>query len=185
MKTLLISSIALLTLTVSGCGSPAQVNVGNKVNEIQNSTSKQVSRKPMAPSFSLTELDTSKKVSLKSLLAKGHPVILNAFASWCAPCNKEAPELQKLSKQYQGKVTFVGVDTMDTVSGVKKFVRKHNLTYPVLLDNQENSFGSEYDVIGLPDTYVISSGGKIVIRHEGILSKGEAASIFKSAAKFS
>ncbi|WP_370541811.1 TlpA family protein disulfide reductase [Alicyclobacillus sp. SO9] len=78
----------------------------------------------------MTELNTNKKVSLNSLLARGHPVILNAFASWCAPCNKEAPELQKLSKQYQGIITFVGVDTMDTVSGVKKFVRKHNLTSP-------------------------------------------------------
>lgn len=181
MKMLLMAAIVFVSLTISGCSAQSRVTANNQTG--LNSTITKLPQEKAAPSFILTELATNKKVSLKSLLAKGHPVILNAFASWCAPCNKEAPELQKLSEQYKGKVTFVGVDTTDTLSGVKKFVKRLHVTYPVLLDTSNNTFFNEYGGIGLPDTYVLNSHGKLVARHTGILSKTESKSIFHFAGK--
>lgn len=178
MKVSLLASIAVIALVVSGCNTPSQEGT----NHPGVSTHGTATQSKLAPNFLLPELNASKVVSLKTLLAEGHPVIVNAFASWCVDCMKEAPELQKLSKEYQGKVTFVGVDTTDSLAGVKKFVQKFKLTYPILVD-QQNAFAGAYGIIELPDTYVINPSGRLVTTHQGILSNAQAASIFASAAK--
>ncbi len=180
----LIASSALAALLVSGCSVPFQVNVAANNTGVTTNSTGAVNAKKTAPSFSLEELKTGQKVSLNALLAEGHPVILNTFASWCGPCNQEAPELQALAMQYRDKVTFVGVNITDgdTLSGVKKFVTKYQLTYPVLLDHQD-MFADAYGVVALPTTYVISPDGIIVATHQGALTKTQAEAMFSSAAK--
>jgi cytochrome c biogenesis protein CcmG, thiol:disulfide interchange protein DsbE len=179
MKSMLIASSVLTALLVGGCSVPVRETV--TANESGLTASSSTAQKT-APSFSLKELGTGQTVSLKSLLADGHPVILNAFGSWCAPCNKEAPDLQSVYKQYKRKVTFVGIDIFDTPSGVKNFVAKYGLTYPVLIDSQ-STFVDNYGLSGAPVTFIISPSGKIVATHRSILTKSEAETMFKSAAK--
>lgn len=186
MKRWLMAGCLTLLFTVTGCAVPLQVNVAANDSGASGQSRSQASAERMAATFALEDLQTGQHVTLNELLKNGHPVILNAFASWCGPCNQEAPELQALYQQYKGKVTFVGVDITDgdTLMGLKSFVHKHQVTYPVLLDHQD-MFADAYGVVALPTTYVISPKGQIVLTHQGALTSAQAKTLFQSAAKLS
>lgn len=179
MKLLLFASSVLTALLVTGCD--AQLHATVSASEA-GLTASSMKKQQTAPPFSLTELGTSQSVSLKSLMAEGHPIVLNAFGSWCPPCNREEPDLETVYRQYQGKVTFVGIDIVDTTSGVKSFVYKYGVTYPVLLDKQD-TFMDKYALSGPPETFIITPSGKIAAIHRGQLSKSQAETLFKSASK--
>lgn len=176
----------LAVLTVTGCSVPwkTTVNTSQVTNSSTpvNASSAGVQIGNQAPSFSLKGYHGGATESLQSLLAKGKPVILNAFASWCGPCNDEAPDLQRMAKQYASKVTFVGVNITgdDTMSGLQQFVNKHGVTYPILLDPKAD-FANAYDILGLPTTYVIGTDGKIVDVIKGSMSKAQIQSLFEQA----
>ncbi|WDL96831.1 TlpA family protein disulfide reductase [Alicyclobacillus sp. ALC3] len=134
-----------------------------------------------APSFSLPTLNGNQTVSLQSLLGK-KPLIINAWASWCKPCNIETPDLVKLSKQYGQQVQFVGVNltSLDSVAQAKAFVINYHIPYPILSDPQ-GMFDKTYGILSVPTTYVISSKGKVVDVHIGIMSKQLMQSLVKQA----
>lgn len=186
MKRWLAALCLATVLAVSGCSVPFQVNVTKNNTGASNQSSVQEQAAKMAPTFALEQLQTGQTVTLNNLLASGRPVILNAFASWCPPCNAEAPELQALYQQYKGKVTFVGVDITDgdTLSGLKSFIKKHGVTYPVLLDRQD-MFANAYGIVALPTTYIISPDGKVLARHQGAFTSTQAKALFQSAASMS
>jgi cytochrome c biogenesis protein CcmG/thiol:disulfide interchange protein DsbE len=98
------------------------------------------------------------KVTLESL--RGKPVIVNFWASWCAPCRKEAPELQRLARMLRGRAALVGVDWADSRSNARSFVKRYGWTYPILSD-PDATVGDRYRVTGLPTTIVIDARGKI------------------------
>lgn len=116
----------------------------------------------LAPAFSLRRLDGDGSVSLRSL--RGKTVVLNFFASWCDPCKREAPELEKLWRQYRGKnVVVLGVDTgPDAKADGRRFVSAHGLTYPIVFDPNALVASSSYAVPGLPATFVLDARGRIV-----------------------
>ena len=67
--------------------------------------------------------------------ARGEVVVLNVWASWCAPCRAEAPVLQSLWEEFQGQgVEFVGLDTRDAVAPATAFVERYGITYPNIID---------------------------------------------------
>ncbi|QSO45993.1 TlpA family protein disulfide reductase [Alicyclobacillus mengziensis] len=136
-----------------------------------------------APGFSLQELGGKGEVSLKQLLGKG-PIILNAWASWCGPCQQEEPELTALAKQYAGKVTVIGINMTaeDSVSGAKQFVSKYHVSYPILLDSA-GTFLNKYQLVGFPTTFLINGAGKIQAVHVGSLTKSQMQRLFEQAAK--
>ena len=84
------------------------------------------------PTFDLLTLNRKGKTSLKELLGK-KPLIINAFASWCPPCQFEAPLLEKAAKRYGKQVTFIGVNLtkIDSIAGARKFTKKYHISYPV------------------------------------------------------
>ncbi len=112
-----------------------------------------------APDFSYTLL-SGKKVKLSDYLEK-RPVILNFWASWCPPCRAEAPVLSKVSKEYKGKVQFLGVVVNDTVVNAKKFEKEFGITYPSGLDNG-TAIGNTYQVTGVPETFFITKNGEVI-----------------------
>jgi cytochrome c biogenesis protein CcmG, thiol:disulfide interchange protein DsbE len=115
----------------------------------------------VAPAFALRRLDGRGTVSLSSL--RGKTVVLNFWASYCEPCKHEAPYLEALSRRDKGRgLVVLGVDTTDVQSDARRFVRAHELTYPIVADLDGTQAASAYGVSDLPVTYVIDRDGRIV-----------------------
>ncbi len=117
-------------------------------------------RTPPAPAFALTRLDAPGKLALASL--RGKVVVLNFWASWCAPCKSEAPRLEAAWQRYRTQgVVVLGVDGQDFSSDAKRFIRKHEITYPNVHDGPGN-VGTKYGVTGFPETYFVDRRGRLV-----------------------
>jgi len=111
-----------------------------------------------------TQVLSPPRVSLASLRLK--PAFVNFWASWCDPCRQEAPVLERFAKALNGRASLVGVDWNDSRSGAKQFIAQYHLTYPMLRDDS-GAVGDAYGLNGLPTTYVLNSGGRIVERLRG------------------
>jgi cytochrome c biogenesis protein CcmG, thiol:disulfide interchange protein DsbE len=114
-----------------------------------------------APDFTLSRLDRPGELRLSSL--RGKAVVLNFWASWCDPCEKEAPALQAAAKRWGKQVVVLGVDVNDFRGDARGFMRKYGLTYPVVHDNK-NVTSPKYGLTGLPETFFIDRRGRVV-RH--------------------
>jgi cytochrome c biogenesis protein CcmG, thiol:disulfide interchange protein DsbE len=99
------------------------------------------------------------KVTLAEL--HGKPSLINFWASWCDPCRKEAPELERLHRSLRGRAHLVGVDYTDRQDAARSFIRQYGWTFPVLSD-PDGVYGARYRLSGLPTTAVLDSQGRIV-----------------------
>jgi cytochrome c biogenesis protein CcmG, thiol:disulfide interchange protein DsbE len=109
------------------------------------------------------QLPTEVLVPPRQTLAtlRGEPAAINFWASWCGPCRKESPDLQRLYGSLHGSAGLVGVDYSDAAGSARDFIREFNLTYPMLRD-PDGKVGDRYGVTGLPATAIIDSRGRIV-----------------------
>ncbi len=130
-----------------------------------------------APNFS-APLASGGKLTLSSL--HGKPVYLNFFATWCAPCNAEAPDINALQKQYarRGFVT-IGVDEREDADKAKSFVHKFALVYKAIVDENGDVL-NPYGAIGLPVHVFIDRRGNVKLIRNGEMSKAEMDSAIKS-----
>ncbi|HLB21125.1 MAG TPA: TlpA disulfide reductase family protein, partial [Solirubrobacteraceae bacterium] len=92
--------------------------------------------------------------------ADGRATLITFWASWCGPCAKEAPALERFSRSPAGRGRLVAVDWSDALSGARSFVARHAWTFPVLRD-AEGTVGNEYRLTGLPTTFVLDASGHI------------------------
>jgi len=102
---------------------------------------------------------TPPAVTLASL--RGKPALINFWASWCHPCQEEAPRLQRLAARLGGRGRLVGVDYSDALRDARAFIRRYRWTFPVLRDDSGTT-GAAYDIPGLPTTVVLDPQGRIV-----------------------
>ena len=133
-----------------------------------------------APGFTL--LDTAgKKVSLSDF--KGHPVVVNFWATWCAPCKLEMPWFEEFSKRYkdQGLVVLgLSEDDGATKEDIASAAKKIGVSYTVLLPDTAASKaygGVDY----LPETFYISAAGVVVEETAGAPTKDEMEADIKKA----
>jgi cytochrome c biogenesis protein CcmG/thiol:disulfide interchange protein DsbE len=111
------------------------------------------------PTFSLGYLDGSGTLSSDDLA--GHPIVLNFWASWCLPCREEAPLLEDKWREYSDQgVRFVGVVIRDTPDSALDFVRRFDLTYPMLFD-PDQVLARDLGLVGLPQTFFIDAEGHV------------------------
>src|SRR5258707_15384714 len=109
-----------------------------------------------APDFTLTGTD-GKAYRLKDY--QGKLVVLNFWATWCAPCRLETPLLQKTYARLQNAgLVIVGIDQAEDVAPVNSFVKEFSLTYPILLDSDLTTTQA-YGVVGLPTSFFLDSKG--------------------------
>jgi cytochrome c biogenesis protein CcmG/thiol:disulfide interchange protein DsbE len=111
-----------------------------------------------APDFSAPRLVGEGALSLSDL--QGTPVVLNFWASWCAPCRDEAPLFRRAARTYRGRVAFVGVNIKDARTDALAFARRYRLDYILVRDPGE--IAPRYGLTGQPETFFIDSSGVIV-----------------------
>lgn len=141
-------------------------------------------RRP-APALSGTTL-TGSAFTLADHL--GSVVVVNVWGSWCAPCRKEAPELQaaytRLSSEAAGKVVFVGVNTRDNDPGPAiAFERSFKVTYPSVYDpsgKQLLGFADSLPATAIPSTLVIDAKGRVAARLLGATTTTTLVDVVKS-----
>ena len=111
-----------------------------------------------APDFTLEALE-GEKVSLKD--TKGSVVVIDFWATWCGPCQKSLPGLEKLYTEMKGKgLKVFAVDLREEKKPVAENVKKLELTMPVLMD-KDGAVAKSYKVTGIPQTVVIGKNGKV------------------------
>ena len=115
-------------------------------------------KQPAAPNFTLERLDGRGKVELSSIRK---PRVLDFFASWCAPCAYESQRLQRYSRQYGGKISFIGVNTDDFAADARRYVRKYRLTYTIVREQGRNVL-NEWGGLPIPKVFFIDRAGKVI-----------------------
>jgi cytochrome c biogenesis protein CcmG/thiol:disulfide interchange protein DsbE len=108
------------------------------------------------------------RVTLASLLAGtgGRPAAVVFWASWCGPCEKEAPAVERFAASAAGRGRIVGVDWSDARGEAVRFITRYRWTFPVLRD-AEGTVGDAYRITNLPTTFVIDSRGRIAAELHG------------------
>lgn len=119
----------------------------------------------LAPALPSERLSGS-KVTLAAL--RGHPAIVSFWASWCGPCEQEAPALERFSRSLDGRAALVGVNWEDlSVGNARSFIRRHGWTFPNLRD-PDGTVGREYGITTfLPTTFVLDSAGRLQLTLHG------------------
>ena len=106
-----------------------------------------------------------KKISLKDF--RGKIVLLNFWASWCAPCREEMPAMEKLYQEFKNRnFVIFAIAVKDRKQDAIDYVKDLKITYPIALD-PEAKVGQEYGAWGLPATYIIGPKGEGLARGWG------------------
>ena len=120
-----------------------------------------------APTFTLRDLGGN-EVTLEGL--RGRVVLLDFWATWCAPCLKSMPELEALHRRLGAKgLTVLGVSIdEDGPAKVRKFAKARKVTYPIAIDSAEAPAWADYRVKAVPAAFLIDRDGRIVAQWTGV-----------------
>lgn len=125
-----------------------------------------------APSFTLSQLNGAGDVSLSDF--EGSPIVVNFWASWCAPCRVEMPHLVEAHEQYTDDgVVFIGVAIQDTNEDALAFIEEFNVPVDdgyVMVTDPDGQATIDYGVGGLPITFFIESDGTVHTRWAGVVN---------------
>ena len=92
---------------------------------------------------------------------EGKPAVINFWASWCAPCEDEAPLLRDAAARYGDRITFLGVDILDARSDALEFIDEHGLDYVHVRDTDRSIYDA-FGLTGQPETFFVDEDGTIV-----------------------
>ena len=96
------------------------------------------------------------------------PVVLNFFASWCAPCKAEMPALESIHQQ-RADIAFVGLAVNDTMTRAQEIVADTGVSYPTGID-PGSAISNAFEILGMPTTLFIAPDGEVVYQHTGELT---------------
>jgi thiol-disulfide isomerase/thioredoxin len=176
-RRLLVGSMALAVVIAVGLGWAVSRDGSDDGDEVTMSspgvvqdqtigTNAQVEGDPL-PAVTLPDVDGN-EVALTSLV--GEPLIVNFWYSGCVPCKKEMPLLGATAAELDGKVRFVGVNTLDDADRAADFAAEHDAAYLQLLD-RNGELASATGVRVQPTTLFIDANGRIVSQKSGELTE--------------
>jgi cytochrome c biogenesis protein CcmG/thiol:disulfide interchange protein DsbE len=152
--------------------------------------------RPPAPQFALSVLWNHEETwpeSLRPRLAdgrlglrelRGHPAVINFWASWCVPCKGEAPAFAATAKRFAGRIVFVGIDVQDLPSSAKRFLKRYKVNYVSVRDGTDATY-TAYGLTGVPETYYVDSRGRVVEHAIGAVSQDELVASINALLKAS
>jgi len=130
-----------------------------------------------APPFSLPSTGGGAPLALESL--RGHPVVVNFWATWCVPCIEEQAALTAAARSLQD-ARFVGIVYEDEAAAVGQFLASRPAGYPTLMDPGGRT-AIAYGVAGVPETFFLDAEGRVVEKHVGPLARSTIASLVARA----
>lgn len=160
MRRLLYLLPLLAFLVVAGYFT-LSLNPGRDIHELPSA----MISKP-APAFDLENLAGGPKVSLAAL--KGHPAVINFFASWCVPCRVEHPVLLRLKTE--NHLAIYGIAYKDKPEASRHLLQEFGDPYAEVGIDRDGDVGLNFGVYGVPETYVLDSQGIIRKRFVGPLT---------------
>lgn len=129
-----------------------------------------------APPFDLEVLGGRGEES--STRAEAKPLVLNFWSSTCSVCTAEMPALEQVYRDFRDQLDVVGVDVADPRSAAARFAEHLGVTYRLLAD-PGGTTAAAYKITGLPVTFVVSTSGQILARHEGPLTAPELEAVLE------
>jgi thiol-disulfide isomerase/thioredoxin len=113
--------------------------------------------------------DPNARMQISTL--KGHPIVLDFWATWCGPCAAQAPILDRIARRHQKKGLIVlGINAEDPPEAIRAYAAKKGLSYPMVLDVTKEAF-ARYGVSTLPSVVVINKEGRIVRYFTGLIDE--------------
>lgn len=147
----------LVWATVRAGGRAGGTFVNDRLGEVR------INPRP-APAFELASL-AGPALSLEAL--RGKVVMVDFWASWCPPCERETPVLASVYDRYRDRpVEFIGISIWDRGQDVLRFVDLYDVRYPVAIDHG-GRVAIDYGVTGIPEKFFIDAGGRLVRRFVG------------------
>lgn len=173
----LFCAFLLVGLTACGSGDDGSDTASPAPQSTQSGTDYQTDPVP-APDLTL---ETMNGQTLNLAEQQGKVILVNFWATWCAPCRREIPDLVELYSELQSEgliIVGIAVD-QEGAKVVEPYVKKQKINYPIVLD-PDQSTESHFDAMyGLPTTYVINPKGKIVRRVLGVFPVDDMKSELK------
>ena len=135
-----------------------------------------------APAFSLPRLGGGTTVVLEAL--KGSPVYVNFFASWCGPCNAEAPTIGRLRAKYAKQhLQVVGINELDTAARGADFVRQNHNPYSLVAFDENGGVGKTYGAVAMPIHVFIDRRGIVTLYWIGEMTPDQIENAIKGSLK--
>lgn len=129
------------------------------------------------PEVTLTDLQDGTSQDLKTLVAGARgPVLVNFFASWCAPCISENPQLMALKAR---GVTIIGIAWKDEPQNTLKFLAQHDNPFARTLTDPEGRMALAFGNSGVPETYIVTPDGTITDKITGPIVPATFEDVYK------
>lgn len=130
-----------------------------------------------APDLRLPELRGRGTIDLTGLAGK--PIVMNFWSSTCHICTSETPALASVARAVAGKVTFLGIDSLDQRGPATAFVARYRVPYQIAFD-PAGTAAARYGLPGLPVTFFLSASGKTILgENVGALTPGTLRAILR------
>jgi thiol-disulfide isomerase/thioredoxin len=127
-----------------------------------------LSESTLAPGFTLEKL-AGGELALSAL--RGHPVVIDFWATWCGPCEQTIPVIKAFHETYGDRVSVLGISVDWDRDAIAPFVLDHGMTYPILLGDE--GLAMRFGAPGFPSLFVIDAEGRIRESHVGVITLPE------------